>query len=203
MPLSDMMRDTISLIKQNGERHDNMRASVKGTVVIYMKGEPLFESGDEIVRIASNGGQDRMIVIDPGFHEPSDVFPAHYQMKVQKVGGYQPASASATQVSQVYNFNGDNARVNHNSVDNSSNVVKREEVSLELIAELRQLMAKSDIPEEEREVAADVLDVIERQFESGKPRPFTVTRMLETLPKIAGAGEAVAKLIALCQGAST
>lgn len=202
MPLNDMMRDTITLIKQNGERHDDMRASVQGTLVIYMKGEPLIESGDEIVRIASNGGQDRMIVIDPGFHEPSRAFPAHYQMKVQKVGGYQPTPAPEKQVSQVYNFNGDNARVNHNSIDNSTNVVKREEVSVKLIAELRQLMEKADIPEEEREIAADVLDVIETQFGSGKPKASIVTRMLETLPKIAGAGEAVAKLVALCQGSA-
>lgn len=197
------MRDTITLVKQNGERHDNLRASVQGTTVIYMEAQPLIESGDEIIRIASNGGQDRMIVIEPGFHESHHSIPAHYQMKVQKLGGYQPPSVQATPVSQVYNFHGDNARLNHQSIDNSFNVIKREEGSAKLIAELRQLMAKADIPDAEREIASDVLDVIETQFESGKPKASIVTRMLETLPKLAEAGEAVAKLVALAQGAST
>jgi hypothetical protein len=201
MSFGDMMKDQITLIKPNGERFESMRASVQGTKVFFMQAKPLIESGDEIVRIASNGGQDRMVVIDPGFHEAFHGIPAHYQMTVQKVGGYQ-APPQQQVVPVVYNFNGDNARVNHASIDNSINVVNREDASAKLIKELRELILNADIPQEQQEVAADALDVVEAQFESGKPKASIVTRMLDALPKIAEAGEAVVKLIALSQSGS-
>jgi len=97
-------------------------------------------------------------------------------------------------------MNGDNARINNNSVDNSVNVVNQQQESAKVIAELRDMFAKADIPTEEQELAGDTLDVIESQFDSGKPKASIVTRMLDTLPKVAEAGVAVAKLISLAQG---
>ena len=71
---------------------------VKG--IYLMQSDVLIEPRDIIQRIMSNGGRETFKVIDPGFHESFHNIPAHYQMKVQKLG--IPEADKAIQ-SVIYN----------------------------------------------------------------------------------------------------
>lgn len=79
------MKDTVSLIKQNGEKTDGIKASVQKRKVFIYQSNILIETGDLIHRKMSNGGEETYEVIDPGFCERHGGIQAHYQMDVKKV----------------------------------------------------------------------------------------------------------------------
>lgn len=81
---SDILTDIVSIEKQDGQKFDNIRASVQSGKIIIEGSVPLIESGDLIDRKMSNGAQEAYLVDEPGFHEQFGNIPAHYQMKVHK-----------------------------------------------------------------------------------------------------------------------
>ncbi len=86
MPFKDLLTDTISLLKNNGERVDNIQSSVQTNKIFIDRSDILIEPGDLIQRNMSNGGEETFQVIDPGFHEEFHRIPAGYQMRVKKLG---------------------------------------------------------------------------------------------------------------------
>lgn len=86
MKFSRHMIDNISLIKKDGERIDNIKASVQSKKIFIMQSDILIEIGDLIQRKMSNGGEETYEVIDPVFYEKSHGIPAHYQIKHRKLG---------------------------------------------------------------------------------------------------------------------
>ncbi len=81
---SDMLTDIVSIIKQDGQKFDSIRASVQSGKIFIEGSFPLIEAGDLIERKMSNGAQEAYLVDEPGFHEQFGEIPAHYQMKVRK-----------------------------------------------------------------------------------------------------------------------
>ncbi len=84
------MKDTVSLIKKNGEKTDGIRANVQKRKIFinlsdFFRPNILIETGDLILRKMSNGGEETYEVIDPGFNESSRNTQAGYQMEVKKV----------------------------------------------------------------------------------------------------------------------
>lgn len=86
MPFQQMMTDNIKIIKSDGQEIENLRASIQSKGIYLMQSDVLVEPQDLIQRTMSNGGNETFKVIDPGFHEGVHGIPAHYQMKVQKLG---------------------------------------------------------------------------------------------------------------------
>lgn len=84
LSFSSMLTDIISVIKKDGQRFENIRASVQSDKIFIMGSVPLIEAGDLINRKMSNGGSETYLVEDPGFRENLGGIPAHYQMKVRK-----------------------------------------------------------------------------------------------------------------------
>lgn len=80
------MTDRIKIIKINGEEHSDLKASIQDKSIYLMQSNVLIESNDLIQRSMSNGGEETFKVIDPGYNEKFHTIPAHYQMKVQKLG---------------------------------------------------------------------------------------------------------------------
>jgi hypothetical protein len=79
-----LLIDIVSIIKQDGQEFDKIRASVQSGK-IYIEGSfPLIESGDRIIRKMSNGAQETYLVDEPGFREQFNGIPAHYQIKAHK-----------------------------------------------------------------------------------------------------------------------
>ncbi|NAX20824.1 hypothetical protein [Vibrio sp. V39_P1S14PM300] len=179
MAFQKMMTDHIKVIKTNGEEHSDLKASVQDKGIYLMQSNMLIEPNDLIQRIMSNGGEETFKVIDPGFHEKFHSIPAHYQMKVQKLG--IPEAKKAVQ-SITYNFNGDNARVNNNSVDNSTNIVNHNSEVTEHIELLRSEIERLVEDASEKQEALEVVGAVEAQFQSEKPSKAVVKTLLGALP---------------------
>ena len=86
MSFSSLMKDTVSLLKKNGEKTDGIKASVQKRKIFINRSDVLIETGDLIQRKMSNGGEETYEVIDPGFYERHGSIAAHYQMDVKKLG---------------------------------------------------------------------------------------------------------------------
>ena len=86
MSMSQMYKDRISLIKNDGTRVDNIKCSVQtNTIFVNMFDTPI-EPKDIIIRQMSNGAEETFLVIDPNFFEEIHGIKAHYQMTVKKLG---------------------------------------------------------------------------------------------------------------------
>lgn len=179
MPFQQMMTDNIRVIKATGQEFDGLKASVQSKGIFLMQSDVLIEPSDLIQRVMSNGGTETFRVIDPGFHEKFHSIPAHYQMKVQKLG--TPEANKVIQ-SITYNLNGINARVNNHSTDNSTNVANINQDIAEHLSLLRQEISKLVKSNNEKQDALAVVDAIEGQFESGSPSKAVIKTLVSALP---------------------
>jgi hypothetical protein len=186
--------DVVSVLKKDGSKFDEIKASVQNDKIFIEGAKPFIESGDLIYRKMSNGGEEIYEVIDPGFHEQFHGISAHYQMQVRKLG--IPEAKQAAQ-NITYNLNGNNARLNQGSVDNSTNVVNINSNAIELLEQLRSEVQKLDISTEEKQAAGEYLDVINMQIQSEKPSKPVITRMLEILPNVESITTIAASLLGI------
>jgi len=174
------MTDNIKIIKADGQNIEGLKASVQNKGIYLMQSDVLIEPGDLIQRIMSNGGKETFTVIDPGFHEGLHSIPAHYQMKVQKLG--IPEAKKAIQ-SITYNISGPNARVNNHSTDNSTNIVNLNQDVAEHLSMLRQEIEKLIDSVEKRKDALEVVGAIQGQFESSSPSKTVIKTLVSALPQ--------------------
>lgn len=182
MPFSQIARDTIKVIKPNGQELSDLKASVQSKGIFLMRSDVLIEPNDLIQRIMSNGGVETFKVIDPGFHEGTGYgIPSHYQMKVQKLG--LPEAEKAIH-SITYNISGPNARVNNNSTDNSTNVLNINSDVAEHISMLRSEIEKLVTDNVLKNEALEIVNAIEGQFESPSPSKAVLKTLVSALPHI-------------------
>ncbi|WP_439845707.1 hypothetical protein [Aeromonas veronii] len=194
MPFKSLMNDTIEIIKGDGTKHSGIRASVQKTKVHMDADGLLVEPEDLIIRRMSNGAEETYRVIDPGFYEEWEGFPAHYQMDVQKLG--IPEAKKAVQ-HITYNINGNNARVNQNSVDNSTNIVNVDTKAAEYIEELRKEISRSNLSASEKQDAIEIIGEVDEAFRSGSPKRSVVSALLKSLPQAANVATIVSAIIGL------
>lgn len=194
MGFAALMTDTISVLKQNGESFEGIKASVQSDKIFIEGAQPFIETGDLIRRKMSNGGEETFRVLDPGFHEKFHAIPAGYQMKVVKLG--VPEAAKHIQ-NITYNVSGQNARINQNSVDNSHNVVSVNSDAVELLSALRVEISRMGLsPDQEREVS-ELLDSAEAQIQGGKPSKPVLSALLKALPHAANVTAIVSSILSL------
>ncbi|WP_323640094.1 hypothetical protein [Pectobacterium polonicum] len=176
---SSLLKDTVSLLKKNGERVDGIKASVQSKKIFIQRSDILIETGDLIERKMSNGGEETYEIIDPGFHERHASISAGYQMTYRKLGS--PEVGQAVQ-NITYNINGSNSRVNNHSTDNSTNIVNSNSDVIDNISLLRSEIEKLINDSEKKQEALEVIDAIEGQFSSEKPSKTVVKTLLASLP---------------------
>jgi len=181
MSFSDLLNDTIDIHKLNGDVVPKIKASVQKNKVFVDDSKLLIEPGDLIVRKMSNGGEETFKVIDPGFHEGMGSIDAHYQMDVQKLG--IPEANKAIQ-NITYNINGNNARVNQNSIDNSINISGQNEEIFKQINLIKQIIQDSNLASDEIQDANEILNEVETEMRSEKPRNKIIQALLNALPTI-------------------
>lgn len=182
MDFLSLCTDTVSVFKSNGEKFDNIPANVQSDLIFIPGIKPLIDSGDLIHRKMSNGGEETYEVIDPGFHEEFYGISAGYQMNVKKLG--IPEAQQAIQ-NVTYNINGNNARINQNSTDHSTNIVNANPNAVELLAALRSELENLNISEDEKQSAVELLDVVDAQMQSEKPSRTVISAMFDALPQVA------------------
>lgn len=192
----DFATDSIAIVKTNGEKFENLKASVQREKIYFWSSTILVEPRDLIQRFMSNGGVETYEVIDPGFVEEIMDFSAHYQMKVRKMG--LPEGEKAVQ-SITYNISGANARVNNHSTDNSVNFSSVASGVSELVEELKKEVSRASLSVEERQDALEVVHEIEQQATSEKPKRAVIKSLIAALPAVESISVIGASLASMMQ----
>jgi hypothetical protein len=188
-------KDKVDLKKLDGSGADGIVATVAGSDLIVIKSNKyIIDVGDLLTRKLSNGAEETYQVVDPKYYEttPGSSGP-HYQLKVKKLG--VPEARAAFQ-HIVYNVTGNNARVNVDSVDNSTNIANVHAAG-EQIGVLRKEVESLDLSPETKTEALEVLDAVEDQLGQKKPKRSVVMALLDSLPKVASITASVAKIAEL------
>lgn len=195
--------DTVALLKQDGSRVEGIKATVGGGKIItflvrqnHLSGPFRVDPNDLLIRTTSVG-EETYKVMDPRFYERgAGGLGPHYQCHVTKLG--LPEAVSAVQhITHNYNVSGVNARVNVSSTDNSTNIANIDSQVTQHIDTLRSEIQNAGLTAEQVQEALDIVDVVQQQFESGKPKKSVVKALLESIPPIARAVVSIAGLIAL------
>jgi len=194
MSFDDLMNDTVDLLKSDGTKRTGIKASVQARKIFMGAENLLVEPNDLVIRRMSNGAEETYRVIDPGFHEDFHGISAHYQMSVDKLG--LPEAKSAVQ-HITYNISGNNARVNQSSIDNSINVVQVDARITKHIEALRKEIEASPLSAIEKTEANEVINEVESNFRSGKPRKSVVSALLNSLPQVANVASIVSAIASL------
>lgn len=185
----ELLNDTISLRKKNGDCFYPIKASVQRNKIFIDRSDILIETGDLITRKMSNSGEETYEVIDPVFHENFHGIPAHYQIDVKKLG--VPQAKEAIQ-NITYNISGKITRFNQNSVDLSTNTVN---VKQELINHVNDLRAEVKRLELSKEVV-ELVNAIEGQVYSEDPSKSVVSSLINSLPKLGNIASICSLIIA-------
>jgi len=181
MPFSEFMTDSVKLIKANGDVLTGIKALVDKNNIFIDRDDFIVNAGDLVQRIMSNGGEETYKVINPHFREKCLDMPAGYELEVKKIG-IQEAEKEIATITNI-NIYGNYAKVNQNSVDNSTNTFFVDSVHNaidELRLELRKLHKSPEILTEQMEI----IDAVESELLSEKPRKSIVSSLLSALPKI-------------------
>lgn len=151
---SDLEKDRLTIVKQDGQVITNVRASVQGKTVFISDEKVPLEEGDKLYRELPSGLSETFVVEDRGFFN-SSIGMSHYEAKVRKEGNIDKKVLD--RIVNVYNVTGQNAKVNINSVDNSTNTVSSER----LFVDLRNAIGSiSDVQVRERSLK--VVEELER-----------------------------------------
>jgi hypothetical protein len=189
MSLSFLQKDVVVLLKKDGTRIADIRASVQRNKIFIDAGNLRIEPEDLILRTTSNGLEETYRVIDPCFSESIHGIPSKYEIEVQKLG--IPEAKQAVQ-SITYNITGNNARINQNSFDNSKNVVKIDSIAqnnqgmtkddfLQLLQTFKQNLSNSGLPEDMVEETTNDIEAVEKQLQKPEPNKSIVSRKMESI----------------------
>ena len=143
MSFDDLMNDTITLIKKDGKRFENIKASVQRDKVFTNDANMPIEDGDFFERKLPGCVVERYEILDAGYMSGVAGIESHFQSVVRKATKIEPRRQSS-QI--VYNLIGANARVNIHSFDNSTNLVGIE--PKELFNKLREALQQSVLEKE-------------------------------------------------------
>jgi hypothetical protein len=137
MPISGLMRDTVALIKQDGRRFEDIRASVQRDKIFSDNPKIPIEEGDTFERKLPNGVVERYTVLDAGYNAGVGSIGPNYQSIVRKETKIDPPRPPS-QI--IYNLIGPNARFNIQSLDASTNTIgiQPEELFEKLQAAIQQ-----------------------------------------------------------------
>jgi hypothetical protein len=129
LDLKRRCNEQITLEHKDGSRRENVPSLVTGEIVLVADESVPISPGDAILRQLPSGLVERLIVADPGFHARSRTTGAHYQIRYRRED-QQPANSPG----HVFNVTGPNARVNVNSIDNSSNLISYVSQNMEALS---------------------------------------------------------------------
>lgn len=116
MNLRSMCNDKITLINQDGRRHEDVPCVFSSKSIVIPDSSIPVTPGDTILRALPSGIVERYVVVDPGFHQKFHSISAHYQVKYRREGQGQAGAPG-----YVIHVTGANSRVNIGSTDNSTN----------------------------------------------------------------------------------
>ncbi|MEP2681234.1 MAG: hypothetical protein ABJP44_06090 [Sulfitobacter sp.] len=157
-----MLNDLVTLVKKDGTvSKENIKAMVQSTKIFMEDATLPIESGDRLLRSLPSGLVDEYIVEDPGFYSGMSGMKAHFQTKVRRSGS--PAAQPSTIIN---NIQGQNARVNINSTDNSQNIAISSD-GAEVLKAIRKELENSDIEKEDARAIRRAIEEMEDAKDKG------------------------------------
>lgn len=161
MGFLSMCNDIVTLVKPDGTVIEKIKANVQPEMIFIYDNKLPLEEGDKIYRPLPNGLVEEYDVIDRGFYAAFHQIQAHYQAKVRKSASIK--NEKFQQITNIYNLNGSQARVNISSNDNSVNTLEQ---NPEIFDHILKALEKIS----EKEVKADAIEIVsEMKGVVGKP----------------------------------
>jgi len=118
--------DIVRIVKANSESvSSGIKANVdskNNTILIYsehLQADWYIEDGDSLVRDLPGDRIENFTVLDSGYKPRGRIAPERYECQVSKGNAVKKEEYSSV----TYHLSGNNTRIYHDSVDNSSNVV--------------------------------------------------------------------------------
>ncbi len=121
--VADLGGEKVLIVRKNGDRYEDVSAVVSEDRAFFDAGDGVVDLGDEIHRETPTGVVV-YIVEDPGYFAKSSMSSAHFQSKTRRSN--KPVPSQPTMIENVHLH--DNARINVNSTDNSTNTVQKDNV---------------------------------------------------------------------------
>ncbi|WP_430250638.1 hypothetical protein [Neorhizobium sp. DAR64860/K0K1] len=124
----DFPKSDFHIVGSDGMPKGSVKGIYSAKSITVFDATARIESGDELRRKIPNGTEEAFEVLDPQFHEEFGGIPAHFQVKINRKGAFQPGTGG----NYTIQMNGHNARFNLHSTDNSTNTVNDNRVFTEL-----------------------------------------------------------------------
>lgn len=115
--------EKVRIERKTGEVFENVPAVVSSSSIIFDAQDGAVDVGDKIYRPTPTG-TTIYLVEDPGYYPKIGGMSEHFQAKVRRADS--PSTTSSPAFSSV--TMGDNARININSTDNSTNTINKDSV---------------------------------------------------------------------------
>lgn len=184
MPLRDLMRDKVTLVKKDGTVvREGMQAQVSSGKIITFDADLPLEPGDHFLRTLPSGLVEDYEVDDPNFIAGIHDIPSSFQARVHRT---REAVAPQQQVVQriTAHFHGSNSRLTV-GIDNSVNIVN--DIQPHVVASLlEQLKAHvGSLPEPQRTQIIGPICILEDEIKSGVPDQSRLRSALESAKSIA------------------
>jgi len=152
--MESFMNDVVTLVKKDGNKYENIKASVQNNKIFTTDDKLPIEEGDIFIRKLPNGLDEEFVVDDRGFFPGRGGIHAHYQVKVSRKNKQKVNPTSAT-----YNLHGPNSRVNVNSQDFSINTVEINKDNV--FQELCKIISKQISDANEKQLLIDKIKELE------------------------------------------
>ena len=136
---SSMCNDKVTLVKENGYVEENIKALVSGGKIFIFDEKLPLEENDTLLRTLPNGLFEKYKVIDRGYTAQQGGIQGHYQAKVEREESINKDQYK--NITIINNINGTQAKININSVDNSTNSMNSENKELfeKLFSKLQEI----------------------------------------------------------------
>ena len=157
MSFKKLMNDKITLIKQDGDKYEDVKANVQSNKIFISDATLPVEEGDKIKRELPNGLPEEYLVKERGFKKGRGGILDHYQCEVEKVNGKNELAVGKK---VIYNLLGDNSRININSKDDSINI---KNVSSDELFEKLIKVVKEEINENNEEILKTINEMKENK----------------------------------------
>ena len=178
MDFSKDLKDSIDIIKNNGEIYKNIKARCTHTVIICLGNIPI-EAGDVIQRSLPTGIQEKYRVKDPCFHSSYNKYPDHYQIRYERIEHFDNSRHQ-----QNITIHGDNTKIYNNSIDNSININTKNNEIEKLIENLKKELDNLNLDSKEIQGYFDIIESIEEGHKAKTMKKSAVATLLKALPPI-------------------
>ncbi len=193
MPFTDLMRDTLNVLDENGAvLKENVKASVQKNKIITTDTSFPLKPNYHFLRTLGNGMVEDFVVIDPGFRKGMAVIPDTYQASVRRSD--IPLADKST---IIQNISGSHNRVYASSTDNSVNIGSIDILATAgVVDQIRPYVEK--LPVDIQGEMVDHLNTVEKELRSPVGNHSVIRRSLESIKNIAegASGNLVANGIA-------